>query len=282
MTALSQLQADIEGLLDQVAINEMSGRASTAQQFLVDIAFERAHMLIRLDEDARNRTIFETRLRLALHFSPRSAIHYDSRNPRPRWELIRDHLSTAFGRDRGACEPLARGIAMVLQNWQRERQQTTLHKNFLLRRDGPNCQNCHVVFEDLGAVTVVKGDLYKPYVESPLELLSAEVDHIEAISALGNNMTQNLQLLCRLCNAGKSDGLGLDVRLEADYAGSAISDIPSAHRMRLAYYVIDRDQRRCKQCDRDDVELTIRPYIPDGAFVRSNLRAICVICAFSL
>ncbi|WP_371683447.1 hypothetical protein [Solirubrobacter soli] len=92
---------------------------------------------------------------------------------------------------------------------------------------------------------------------------------------------RNLQLLCRLCNAGKGDGLGMEVRHEAAFAGYSVERIPTAHLARLVYYVIDRDNRHCTQCDRDDLELTIRPIVDTGGVVRSNLRTVCVACGGS-
>jgi hypothetical protein len=122
------------------------------------------------------------------------------------------------------------------------------------------------------------GDAYKPYYEAPEELLRPEVDHIEAISALGTNTLSNLQVLCRLCNAGKGRGLGLNLRDEVRYAGTPIGEISRAHRCSLVYYVIRRDGQRCTRCDGTLDELTIRPIVDSGAIVRSNLRTVCTAC----
>ena len=125
-------------------------------------------------------------------------------------------------------------------------------------------------------------DPYKPYFESPDELLTMEVDHREAVSGLGTNIVDNLQLLCRLCNAGKGDGLGVDVRQEARFAGTPILDVPRSHRARMLFAVIDRDDRKCTVCESAETELTVRPVVRDGAYVRSNLYTVCFDCAGSL
>ena len=270
----------LDTLLDRLVLGLSRETPTDRESFYRKMGFERASGIIRANEDVGLRMRFETRLRLALHFSPRAAIEYDSGNPTPRWRLIQHHLINVFGRTEMAAEDVARAIAAVLDNWQRAREQVTAHRDSLIRRDGPTCRNCHVRFNNRESPTVVQCDEYKPYFHSPEELLSAEVDHIEAISAMGTNVVQNLQLLCRLCNAGKGDGLGVDIRHEAAYAGLPVSIIPLSHRKQLLYAVIERDRRRCAQCDASDRELTLRPVVADGAFVRSNLRALCIACAY--
>lgn len=269
----------LEGLLDQLVLRKPDSPMSRSEAFLVEMAFKRAQMLIRFDEDVQPQALFEVRLRLALHLAPRSAIRYDATNPKPRWKLIQDYLVYSLDRDKDASEPLARAIAALLDHWQRERQQVTSHRHFLLRRDGPNCSHCHVRFDDTNSRTVLDRDPFKPYFTSPEELLSPEVDHIESVSTTGTNQTANLQLLCRLCNAGKGDGLGIDLRQEALNAALPLVEVPAFHFMRLVYYVIARDGRCCTQCESDETELTMRPFLTDGPLVRSNLRSVCVECA---
>ena len=122
-------------------------------------------------------------------------------------------------------------------------------------------------------------DAHKPYYHSPEELRSLEVDHIDAVSALGTNAVENLQLLCRLCNWGKGDGLGVEVRAEAQYAGCAIRNVGMRHRAAMLYYTIERDAGMCGLCSSSSNELTVRPLLDSGCFVRSNLHAVCVECA---
>ncbi len=253
--------------------------ASAREVFYEEAAYSRASELLRATEDSGQRGRFELRLRLALHLSPRAAIVYDRRNVTPRWRLIHIHLVDSFGYPAESSESLARSIARTLDNWDEKREGVTAHKNLLLRRDGNRCRNCLAILEDKTNITVVTKDRFKPYYLAPEELLRAEVDHMEAVSTFGTNDRSNLQLLCRLCNSGKGDGLGLSVRQEAEFAGCEIEDASISYRSSLVYWVIERDGRKCGLCDLADRELTIRPVVKDGGLVRSNMRTTCVVCA---
>lgn len=278
---MEEILDSLDVLLDQLAVGAFresdAGRRGALYR---DFAFQRAASIVRADEDEQTRRRFELRLRLAMHLSPREAIHYDRANPVPRWRLVREHLIAMFGRDPERSERLARDVAVVLDNWEREREDVGRHKAFLMSRDGAWCATCRVPFVGGPPITLQRRDEYKPYHLSPDELLTVEVDHVDAISGLGTNVVENLQLLCRLCNGGKSDGLGVDVRMEARLAGKPVADVPRAHRARMLYYVIQRDTRRCAQCGSDTAELTVRPLVPGGGYLRSNLQAVCVGCAF--
>jgi 5-methylcytosine-specific restriction endonuclease McrA len=270
---LGSLDVLLEHLVIGTATQENSARASQYEMF----AFSRIYSVLRSDEDERARRRFETRLRLALHLAPMSAVNYQRSHPAPRWRLIRDHLVSQFGYDAKECEQLAREIATLLDNWERTRDAVTGHRAFLLHRDGPLCRNCHVKFGS-SPQSLLRRDILKPYFESSEELLSIEVDHREAVSGLGTNIVENLQLLCRLCNAGKGDGLGIDVRQEARYAGIPVSTIPVPHRCRMFYSVVDRDRSSCTLCESQTNELTVRFVVATGAYVRSNLYSACVDC----
>jgi hypothetical protein len=279
---MSDIFASLDALLDLLVVSAKYGTEGDARATLYrEFAFDRASALLRADEDERMRRTFELRLRLAMHLAPQAAIAYQRSNPKPRWRLIREHLVNTFSRDANETERIARDIALVLDNWEAERTDVGHHRDYLMRRDGSRCSVCHVEFLGGTPKSLVASDDYKPYYTSPDELMTPEVDHIDAISALGTNILDNLQLLCRLCNRGKADGLGIDTRSEAQYAGTKIVEVPVAHRARMLYYVIERDGRRCSQCEASNEELTIRPLVKTGGYVRSNLQAICVTCAFA-
>lgn len=280
MTVPPDALGSLDALLDRLVMGAVRDPASDRAGLYQSFAFERAERILRSDLDARERRRFELRLRLALHLAPAEAVAYARSNPTPRWRLIRDHLATTFDRDFALADPLARLVATVLDNWDRNREAVTGHRNFLMRRDGSRCRHCRVEFADFAARSVVARDDYKPYYLAPDELLSPEVDHDEAISAIGTNDLDNLQLLCRLCNGGKGDGLGVDVRQEANYAGRVLNDIPRAHRARMLYYVLERDGRACVRCGSNQAELTMQRVVALGSFVRSNLSTLCVDCAY--
>ena len=268
---------ELDILFDALAIGNLARGSSKRQLFYHEVAMQRAWEILRWEADVADQNLFETRIRLALHLSPRVAINYDQSNPTPRWRLISAHLVKAFGRTSGRVDALAKDIARVLDSFERGRDQVTHHLKYLRKSEGDLCQNCKVVF-GCEPITLLIEDEYKPYFTSPNELLEPEVDHKEAISALGTNVISNLQLLCRLCNQGKGDGLGLSVRQEAKHAGTPIQKVPVPHRCRLVFYVIQRDESACSQCDSTANELTIRPIVSSGGLVRSNLRSVCVEC----
>ena len=276
MTFLELLH-QLESQFAEVLVRAPSSRIQAPEQAkLLDLAFNRARSQLRADEDSYHRLKFETQLRWALHLSPREAISYDTSNPVPRWILIERHLCAAFPHFKNS-EGLARGLSDILDSWCRERTAVGKYLGHLLSRQDNCCANCRVSFQ-AAPTTLSMIDEFKPYHHSPEELLSPEVDHIEAVSCLGNNNLENLQVLCRLCNAGKGDGLGIDVRSEAKYAGSSPASVPTFHRAALLYHVIERDRRKCSNCNSESSELTIRLAHSEGAFVRSNLVTLCVDC----
>ena len=283
MTVRTEVVADnLDILLDRLVLQESEPTSGWRNRFYTDMAFERARSVLRWEEDSKTRGVLETRIRLAVHLSPRSALAYDRSDTRPRWRIIHKHLVDNFQRDPLSSEPLARAVAVVLDNWDRAREQVTNHRTTLLRRDGNRCKHCHVEFSRTPTPdSVLIKDEFKPYFRSPEELLTPEVDHVESVSTLGTNALSNLQILCRLCNAGKGDGLGINTRDEIKFAVHALEDFPIAHRCRLIYYVISRDNNACTSCGSDDQELTIRPIIAEGALVRSNLRTVCTLCVCS-
>lgn len=269
---------ELDVLLDRLAIGHLS-QSSKRELFYRDIALARARSVLRWESDSSDYAVFETRLRLAIHLSPRSAIKYDRSNPRPRWKLIRRHLAEVFDRNSEEVDGLARDIAKLLDTFDSERSAVTSHLPYLLRTDGSRCRSCRADFFEISPC-IDHRDEFKPYYLSPEELLQPEVDHKEAISALGGNDLDNLQLLCRFCNRGKGDGLGMNLREEIRYAGLPIDEIPRSHRGRLLYYVIQRDAGICSFCGTCETELTTRPIINSGGMVRSNLHSVCVRCAF--
>lgn len=271
------LYSELDSILEQLTLGSPPHSSSLREAHYLDVAFANAERLLSSPADDKNRKRFELRLRLALHYSPSAAIVYERNAPTPRWELIKKHLITVYKRDEKFAESLARSIAVVLDRWDRTRSQVTAHKKYLIRRDGPYCKSCKISFTE-GSKFITTSDPFKPYFESPEELQQIEVDHIEPISALGDNALENLQLLCRLCNHGKSDGLGVELRTEAKYAGYSVNKIPISHRAAMLYYVLARNQYKCSICQSESNELTVRLIVENGGYIRSNLYTICYNC----
>ena len=280
------MRLEIELLFQRLLLGEPPsafGRADTD----LEHAFARARRILKSDVEEADLLHFELRLRLALHLAPVDAIKYNPRRAESRSQLISDFLQARHGRTPTEAGLLAVDVARVLWSWDEKRSTVTGYLHELLAAQGSRCANCKVevsVNPDIQVArrppkTLVSQDAFKPYYLSPVELLSPEVDHIEPVSRLGLNSKENLQVLCRLCNFGKGDRLGVNTRAEATASGDRVDQIPRMLRASMIYYVITRDGRKCSLCGSDSAELTVRKVYPEGGFLRSNLYAVCVECA---
>ena len=263
--------ADLHTTLERFILGDRQVILQAPTESEIQFAIQHALELLGARGESLSAGLYELRLRVALHFAPIDAISYDRKNPRPRHRIIRDHLQGDFQRTGPIVEQLARDTAKVLDEWDATRVRVAANAEELLRRQCGRCAHCGVVLWPTPRPHR-ESDPFKPYVLAADELLSPEVDHIEPISGFGTNRSENLQVLCRLCNQGKGDGLGLSVRAEAQYAATSIEDIPGPHRMRMFYYVLDRYGRNpVSGRTARDCELTIRPIRVRGGYVRSNL-----------
>jgi 5-methylcytosine-specific restriction endonuclease McrA len=229
--------------------------------------------------DDFERQQYRLRLHLAMHFCPKSALDYDKSSRHARFELIEGYLVEEFGFESDQVESLARGIAKLLDTWEKEREVVTSHKDRLLAKQNYRCRHCRVKF-DSDPITAEMEDPYKPYHPVTKERLSPEVDHIEPISVWGTNDINNLQVICRLCNHGKGDGLGIDPKAEISSAARPVKSVGWSHRASMFFYVTQRFDSKCQRCQGVNSELTIRPIREKGCFVQSNLCAVCVDCAY--
>jgi 5-methylcytosine-specific restriction endonuclease McrA len=220
------------------------------------------------------------RLRVALELAPVEAISYAASNPIARWQIIHDHLVKRYPLTTDdLIKQLARRIAVTLADWQEARTSTTPHRRAVWVRSRGKCSACHYDFAAKSSPALARLDPFKPYYRSPDELTSEEIDHLVAISGVGTNDINNLQLLCRWCNFGKGDGLGVDIRREAEYAAIPIDDIPRSHVASLFYMTLADNGFACQQCGAgDDQELTVRLRDDERGFLLSNLRSSCYQC----
>lgn len=221
------------------------------------------------------------RLRVALQLAPVTAIDYSNSNPVARWKIIHRHLEHKYVHT--ATEllaQLARRIAVTLDDWQQPRGGTTAHRRAVWVKANGRCAACHYDFVARSSPALRTFDPFKPYLQSPEELTSQEIDHVVAVSGVGTNELSNLQLLCRWCNFGKGDGLGVDIRREAEFAASIVSEIPRIHIASMFYMTLASAGYECERCDQGlRNELTIRLRDSQHGFVLSNLASTCYNCA---
>jgi hypothetical protein len=220
------------------------------------------------------------RLRVALQLAPLDAISYTTTNPTARWKIIQRHLAMKYphtGAD--LVTQLARRVAVTLADWQEPRGATTSHHRAVWLKSGGRCSSCHYDFTAKNSPALLTLDPFKLYYQSPEELTAPEIDHIVAISGVGTNELANLQLLCRWCNFGKGDGLGVDIRREAEYAALGISEIPRGHIASMFYMTLADNDFSCETCRRGQhIELTIRLRDSQHGFLLSNLVSTCYEC----
>ncbi|WP_115862539.1 HNH endonuclease [Halorussus litoreus] len=242
-----------------------------------EYAVKRAAELIDAHNDLKSIQKYEVRLRLAGHLCPREAFNHDPQSRKSRHRIIKEYLEDSFSFEEDDADELSRELSKTLDVWEEGRKSVTSFKNRLLKKQNNQCAHCHVDFSSEPR-TSDERDMYKPYHPKTELRHTPEVDHIEPVSTFGTNKMDNLQVLCRLCNHGKGDGLGVDVSSEIDNAGKSVKEVSWKHRARIFYQVVKRHSRTCQICGSSDAELTIRRINPKGAYVRSNLIPVCVSC----
>ncbi len=262
---------------------------------MINISYALGYDIYNFSEDEYHEQYkYELRLRLAMHFSPIEAIKYDPFNESKRSELISSHLQKYFNKNSHNSDSLAETIVNILEKWEEKRESVTKYREQLLVKQDYKCNHCNVLFikddktNDFKAKTQFKKDKYKPYLyikqestEGYIEYYSAEVDHIKPVSAMGDNDLNNLQVLCKLCNRAKSNILNVKTLNEIKYAAYNIDEIleeKPTHIHKMLYFTIHKAKKRCQICNKSK-ELTIRKIFQNGAFIRSNLQAVCNSCA---
>ena len=126
-----------------------------------------------------------------------------------------------------------------------------------------------------------KLDEYKSFYnekqEDPTYYLYPEIDHISPISSYGDEKPENKEILCKLCNRGKTDGSQLSIRREFDIANKSIQDVDIYDRHRLFYLCTYLHNKKCTNCGTSN-EITIRKVVENGPLVLTNLKVICYTC----
>lgn len=264
---------------NHLELAKLLAKGHVAASSIVSVAVEFLDATLRL---LVHRSILDAdlRLKLAIHLSPPTAVDYKKTNPLSRQKLIARHLAEVLELDEAEVESLARELARTLKLRGEKRVPIPRYESDLLNRDGDSCNACHIKFEDERARSVVSEDPMKPYygADPSGPMFVSEIDHIVPISMFGTNHLDNLQLLCKLCNRGKSDGRPPTPQNEYRYCNKKLDDIPWKHRAGLTYFTLEHANFACEECGTRVAELTARKVHEDGNLILSNLRSVCYPC----
>jgi 5-methylcytosine-specific restriction endonuclease McrA len=269
--------------------NEQSavGSKSFSKLSLKRFSLENLNEVLQMDGMAGKQGLLALKLRLALHFSPREAVYWDTTRTESRMEIVREHLIDNHNLEQVSADTLARSVVKTLKDWQSSRQKVREHLDFLLEKQNYKCACCNIEltdeYKDKLGEKVQSGHIFDPYkpiydIKNDFFYLDPEVDHIEPVSGFGLNNITNLQVLCRLCNQGKGDGLGFSIKKEHDNCYKELSDISWGHKAKMFYFRLEMDAFSCTECNSSTEELTIKPIREAGAFLLTNLKTVCVKC----
>jgi len=215
---------------------------------------------------------------LAISLSPRTAISYQTLDPRPRWHYIYQYLKSLTDGGREELERVARLLARILDAREKDRFTVVGDVDRLLVKQRGQCAICKLPFHGTSAA-ILQQDPFRPLWHAPFELTRPEIDHIEPVGWAGENQFENLQLLCRACNAAKADGVRIPLHREAAIAGLSVDCVPRIHLFRLLVWLASERKGKCEIGGCLDRELTIRLTRPGATIVRANLRLACYECS---
>lgn len=209
---------------------------------------------------------------VAIQLAPRTALTYQSSNPKPRWRLVYDYLKERFRLDDAECERISRLVSAILDS-----AATTRGPQIISIERALSCAICRMPF-DREPTSVRNRDPYKPVWMAPVELCRPEIDHVVPISGLGAHVEGNMQIICRACNLAKGSGLTIDPIVEVRHAGQDLQTVPRVHLFRLLQWLIQTRNAECKSCDSASSELTMRPIHPQAPLARSTVTLRCYDC----
>ncbi len=220
----------------------------------------------------------EVQLKAALHFCPKEAINFDNSRADQRRDVIYAYLinNHKFPENNDTVV-IASSISKIVGNWEQDREKTNLYLSPLLDKQEGKCAHCHAkIKRGNNNLTQPRKDIYKPYYKNRT-LQNPEIDHVKAISLDGTNAIENLRVLCKMCNRGKSDK-AISVKHELSICSKEIEEVTVANISRLFYHRVALSDSKCDVCEKSNQELTIRKIHEDGLFILSNLRVICYKC----
>jgi len=256
---------------------------------VLDLQLTHAQLVSAVDELRRHepykhlllpQDAFALRAELVLSLLPKCCFNRDFALKK---QHARAFLQDEFGLGPTQATTLANRLLLVLSRLDVDRVHLYGLRRELLDRQSGRCAHCNQLLnsseEQLQRLPI---DPFKPYGRFP-DLLEPEVDHIDPVSLFGGNDTENLQVLCKHCNRGKGNGLGVSPLVARRYAGADISQTIDRDLVTylgsLVYYGLLHNGRRCSCCSSETNALTVRIRgRGDRAMVVANTRVICTDC----
>jgi hypothetical protein len=223
---------------------------------------------------------FALRAELVLSLLPKCCFHRDFALKK---QHARAFLQDEFGLGAKHATALANRLLFVLTRLDVDRVHLYSLRRELLDRQAGRCAHCNqLLYCSQEQLLRLTADPFKPYDRFP-DLLEPEVDHIDPVSLFGGNDTENLQVLCKHCNRGKGNGLGVSPLVARRYAGADISQTGDRDLITylgsLVYYGLLHGGRRCSCCSSATNALTVRIRgRGDRAMVVANTRVVCCEC----
>jgi hypothetical protein len=223
---------------------------------------------------------FALRAELVLSLLPKCCFQRDFALKK---QHARDFLQEEFSLEKKQATALANRLLFVLSRLDVDRVHLYSMRRELLEKQSHRCAHCNQLLtcsaEELQRLPL---DPFKPYARFP-DLLEPEVDHIDAVSLFGGNDEENLQVLCKHCNRGKGNGLGVSPLVARRYAGADISRTLDRDLVTylgsLVYYGLLHGDRRCSACASKTKPLSIRIRgRGDRSMVVANTRVLCWDC----
>lgn len=243
-----------------------------------DSLLNRVESLVEVGYNPTPHRVRNLKLRFALFFSPINGVkEVEIESDLPRYIIITDHINDNFGYNKEESKKVAKAVQTVLDAYEEDRKGLTGYRDTLLKRQSHRCMSCNFHFTKDSPV-YDNHDEYKPLYAKE-ELTNPEVDHIEPVWAMGKNNLENSQVLCKFCNRGKGELMETKIQKEIENARKEPSEINWRYRAEMFYYCVS-NEKQCAQCGNSNLELTVRPIRPDGAYIKSNLKPICIDCAF--
>jgi hypothetical protein len=231
-------------------------------------------------------------LGIALHLTPQQALEKERGVEDPvgpfdsklePYQIIRKHLIENYEFDKDTARDIGDKLGQIWRDWfedDRSMPNASVIKSKLKNDQRNRCANCNVKLEDeYQAASFVNDDQFKPLHQFKRSQTTAELDHIEPLSQFGRNNPSNFQVLCRFCNQGKGDSKNISILEQLEKSERPIKLIDPEYRREM-FYAVTANTEVCSECGNKAVELTIRDNNHNGCYTVSNLKTVCVNCAY--